>query len=458
MGKSEVSDKVPTASTNGRDKKYGSAFITPLNRKQLRYLVLHENFHVALKHCILFKEYTKKYPQATNIAQDFVVNALIEELDPDFKFIERPTDNLCIDRKYFGMSFPQVFNDLFKDAKEQPEDGGGGNGHSPLDDHIMADFDELDPDEQDEIKKQIDGAVFAKFEHSSVLKYFPTSKIGDGKQIWQRKFAEAPRMPLAQLEIEKLVPQGLKTTNGRYNLPRLNLSVELKEDEYAQRMSEGELPGHWAVLGTTMAKAVDKVAYQGKSYATGEVQCKAMADGAGTSNDDPIVVLNGTKKGLWTTTAFAVGDFGNLVGSLDAYPEFDGPRLLIRPSASMPAFKMVCPGLTTGELIENKADQIFTAKHNVGNDDPAAPGAAVTNLMTGEVEAVDDFELFCVNPQCWTWVYDIAPFTTLEHDVLGKRWIYQMEVHGALIPTVLVDPGSGTIYKALAKIDDCNNT
>lgn len=158
MGKSEVTDKIPTAATNGKDKYYGADFITPLNRKQLRYLVLHENFHVALKHCILFKEYTKKYPQATNVAQDFVVNALIEELDPDFKFVERPTDDLCIDRKYFGMSFPQVFNDLFKDAKQQPEGGGGGNGHSPLDNHIMADFDELDPDEQDEIKKQIDDA------------------------------------------------------------------------------------------------------------------------------------------------------------------------------------------------------------------------------------------------------------------------------------------------------------
>jgi len=62
MGKSEVVEKMPTAATNGRDKKYGAAFIAPLNRKQLRYLVLHENFHVGLKHCILFRDVKKKYP------------------------------------------------------------------------------------------------------------------------------------------------------------------------------------------------------------------------------------------------------------------------------------------------------------------------------------------------------------------------------------------------------------
>jgi predicted metal-dependent peptidase len=91
MGKSEVSKTIPTAATNGRDKKYGEEFIQPLNRKQLRYLVLHENFHVALKHCILYRRETKAMPRLANIAQDYVVNALIEELDPDFTFVERPT-------------------------------------------------------------------------------------------------------------------------------------------------------------------------------------------------------------------------------------------------------------------------------------------------------------------------------------------------------------------------------
>ena len=161
MGKSEVVEKMPTAATNGRDKKYGAAFITPLNRKQLRYLVLHENFHVGLKHCILFRDIKKKYPKLTNIAHDYVVNALIEELDPNFEFVERPTATLCIDRKYFGWSFPQVMNDLIKSGRKEPEDGDGGNGSEgfdePIDAHEDGDFAD-DPDEKDKLEKQIDDA------------------------------------------------------------------------------------------------------------------------------------------------------------------------------------------------------------------------------------------------------------------------------------------------------------
>ena len=39
MGRSEVVEGIPTAGTDGKHKKYGAKFITPLNRKQLRYLV-----------------------------------------------------------------------------------------------------------------------------------------------------------------------------------------------------------------------------------------------------------------------------------------------------------------------------------------------------------------------------------------------------------------------------------
>ena len=162
LGKSEVVEKMKTAATNGRDKKYGAAFVTILNRKQLRYLVLHENFHVALKHCILFKDVKKKYPKLSNVAHDYVVNALIEEMDPDFKFVERPTDTLCIDRKYFGWSFPQVMNDLIAQGRKEPEDGEGTGENDegfdePIDSHEDGEFDD-DPIERDKLEKQIDDA------------------------------------------------------------------------------------------------------------------------------------------------------------------------------------------------------------------------------------------------------------------------------------------------------------
>jgi predicted metal-dependent peptidase len=155
MGKSEVVDNVPTACTNGKDKQYGRAFIDQLNRKQLRYLVLHENFHVALKHCVLpyYLEVSKKAGhRITNIAMDHVINNMIEELDPSLNFVERPTDTLCCDAKYKGMSFIQVLRDLMQNPppeeqnsidEHQPYDGGGdGDGEGSPSDQLSKDVDE----------------------------------------------------------------------------------------------------------------------------------------------------------------------------------------------------------------------------------------------------------------------------------------------------------------------------
>jgi predicted metal-dependent peptidase len=127
MGKSEVSfEGGPTAATDGNNKWYAPTFIQTFTRKQLRYLVLHENFHVALKHCVLWEDIARKYPRIFGAAIDFVVNGTIEEMDPTFSFVERPTViPPLVDKKYEGWSLPQVFNDLVKRAKAG---GGGGKG------------------------------------------------------------------------------------------------------------------------------------------------------------------------------------------------------------------------------------------------------------------------------------------------------------------------------------------
>jgi hypothetical protein len=41
IGSRKIVDNVPTACTNGRDEKYGRAFVESLKDKELRFLVLH---------------------------------------------------------------------------------------------------------------------------------------------------------------------------------------------------------------------------------------------------------------------------------------------------------------------------------------------------------------------------------------------------------------------------------
>jgi len=158
MGKSETSPAIPTACTNGKDKLYGAEFIGDMTRKQLRYLVLHENFHVALKHCVLpyYVDLFKKHGQLSNMAADYVVNGMIEELDPEFKFVERPTKvPPLVDAKYEGMSFPQVLHALIQDAKDNPEPQPGQG--DPMDEHEMSP-EELPVEAREKLEKMIDDA------------------------------------------------------------------------------------------------------------------------------------------------------------------------------------------------------------------------------------------------------------------------------------------------------------
>ena len=49
IGDRLVKDDIPTACTNGRDEMYGRKFVDSLNDPELRYLVLHENYHKLYK-------------------------------------------------------------------------------------------------------------------------------------------------------------------------------------------------------------------------------------------------------------------------------------------------------------------------------------------------------------------------------------------------------------------------
>ena len=103
VGDVKITNDIPTAGTNGRDVWYGEDFVNGLTRKQLRFVVLHEAMHKALQHCSTYTAICEKYPQLSNIAMDYVVNATIEETDPTHSFIEFTTaPEPLLDSKYQG--------------------------------------------------------------------------------------------------------------------------------------------------------------------------------------------------------------------------------------------------------------------------------------------------------------------------------------------------------------------
>lgn len=132
MGESSVIDdpkECPTAYTDGLNKRYGSKFMSKLTRPQIAGLVLHENFHVLLKHIPRHRDLMKKNGRLANMAMDYVVNDMIHEIKDKSLAVLPP--GALFDHMFRGWSVRKVYEYL---EQEMQQGGGGGRG-DPLDEH-----------------------------------------------------------------------------------------------------------------------------------------------------------------------------------------------------------------------------------------------------------------------------------------------------------------------------------
>lgn len=169
MGESSVDVGVPTAYTDGINKRYGKEFIEKLSLAELGGLVLHENGHVMLKHIPRHRDLMKQNARLANVAMDFVINDIIVEISRKAPDLVQLPKGALYDPKYHGWSVRQVWDDLVKQMdKEQPENGdpqqgeakqGGVGGLKPLDEHDMEVADTMSEEESEALSKDIDEAI-----------------------------------------------------------------------------------------------------------------------------------------------------------------------------------------------------------------------------------------------------------------------------------------------------------
>ena len=133
MGHSEVVDAPFTAYTDGVNKKYGRAFLETIDKEsKKRGLVLHENLHVALKQVIHGKAMFKENHKMANLAADFVVNDVIENITGTVggtseRIVELP-NGAVYDPMFHNWSMREVFRYLKQHAKPKQKPQGGGQG------------------------------------------------------------------------------------------------------------------------------------------------------------------------------------------------------------------------------------------------------------------------------------------------------------------------------------------
>ena len=158
IGDVKISDnpmECPTAYTNGRDVKYGRAFIETLTEPELRGVILHENKHKMYRHIATWHHLWKQNPQKANKACDYVINLEIaDEGKTTNGFVALPKGGL-LDEKYRGMDSQTVFH-LLPDDDGQ---GGGGQGGEGFDEHGWEDGQSLSAEEQQELAQEIDNAI-----------------------------------------------------------------------------------------------------------------------------------------------------------------------------------------------------------------------------------------------------------------------------------------------------------
>ena len=172
IGDRTLDDKIPTACTDGRNEMYGKEFTDSLTDAELRFVILHENYHKLYRHLTTWKHLCDENVQLANMAMDYVINLKITDDNKD-GFAVMPEMGL-LDEKYRDMDTAQVFK-LLKD--NPPEDSGGdgegdsgsGSGSSDgqqgnkspqgFDQHDWAGASEMSADEQRELAKDIDEAI-----------------------------------------------------------------------------------------------------------------------------------------------------------------------------------------------------------------------------------------------------------------------------------------------------------
>ena len=124
MGESAVEDGIPTAYTDGENKKYGREFMDNLTDEEARALIWHENLHVALMHIPRHKDLMKEDHTLANVAMDIVVNNIIDNVN-DKALCKLPASAI-LDHAFDGWSVREIYNEL---KKQNPQRQGGGSGN-----------------------------------------------------------------------------------------------------------------------------------------------------------------------------------------------------------------------------------------------------------------------------------------------------------------------------------------
>jgi len=173
IGSWSVSETMPTACTNGKNVIYGRKFVDGLTDQELRFVILHEYYHIMFMHLVMWRHLWDQNPQLANIAADMVINLSLDDAAGKAAdgFLHMPSMGVQPDPKYRGWDTGEVFRDMLKNGppqggkgkgKGQPGQGQPGQGEG-FDEHDLSgqgdDGELLTQEEINQLRQEIDSAL-----------------------------------------------------------------------------------------------------------------------------------------------------------------------------------------------------------------------------------------------------------------------------------------------------------
>lgn len=130
-----VTDRVPTAATDGKNLFFNPRYIADLSERELDGLLLHELLHAALQHVSRRRE---RDDVLWNVAADIVVNGIVAQQDgivlPPHPVREEDLEDHAVEEVYVLLSNEPAYQhlrdlaDAWRDLLKPPQGAAGGTG------------------------------------------------------------------------------------------------------------------------------------------------------------------------------------------------------------------------------------------------------------------------------------------------------------------------------------------
>lgn len=120
FGKWEVTTRVPTAGTDGKNVWYNPEFLANFSEQEIRFIILHEAMHKMARHMNIYKAIHTLDAQRANAACDYWINNAIIKQDARTAFAKMPKGGL-----YNPIYDNKTVIEIFKDLENKGEDDGG---------------------------------------------------------------------------------------------------------------------------------------------------------------------------------------------------------------------------------------------------------------------------------------------------------------------------------------------